>query len=411
MAGTIKKALQVITDTKVDFENPHPDIFIAKTLISNASWINTTEGIVLIDTLLTTDAAQIMQKKISDMGGVVKYIIYTHHHNDHLGGASVFEKDQPEIIAQRNLPEAVEKYQILKKHRARITSIQFNIPFDPDRSIKYVKPTKTFDQEMVLSLGEKTFELYHAKGETEDATWIYIPELKTAFVGDLIIAGFPNIGNPFKPTRFALPWARALERIRAKKPEILIAHGGRAVYKNQDVDDLLKVTIEAIYSVHDQVVEYINQDIPIDEIIHLVKLPDHLKNNQYLGFLYSRVEFAVYNIYRWYHGYFDHNPANLLPRPQSEVNAEIFNLIGDSAGIIKRAEKLLNDGRAQLAIQVLDLLLKHDPGNIDARKLHLKLLTKLAEDDFCLMSTNTWVYFMEKDRKFLEESASRISLK
>ncbi len=402
MGKTIKKALQVITGTKVDFENPHPDIFIAKTQIANASWINTTEGTVLIDTLLTPDAARIMQKEIIKSGGVIKYIIYTHHHNDHLGGASVFKKDQPEIIAQRNLPDQVEKYQILKKHRARISSIQFNIPFDPYRSINYIKPTKTFDLGMVFSLGDKTFELYHAQGETEDATWIYIPQLETAFVGDLIIAGFPNIGNPFKPTRFALPWAKALERVRAKKPKILIAHGGRAVYMNEEVDDLLKVTIEAIHSVHDQVVDYINQDMPIDEMIHLVKLPEHLKNNQYLGFIYSRIEFAVYNIYRWYHGYFDHNPANLLPCPQSELNTEIFNLIGDPDGIVERAEKLLNDGKAQMAIQVLDLLLKHDPDNIRGRKLHLKILTKLGEDDFCLMSANIWVYFMEQDRKFLE---------
>lgn len=28
----------------------------------------------------------------------------------------------------------------------------------------------------------------------------------------------------------------------------------------------------------------------------------------------------------WYHGYFDHNPAHLLPRPEREVNEEIFNL-------------------------------------------------------------------------------------
>jgi glyoxylase-like metal-dependent hydrolase (beta-lactamase superfamily II) len=37
--------------------------------------------------------------------------------------------------------------------------------------------------------------LYHARAETDDATWVFVPELKTVFVGDLIIAGYPNIGN------------------------------------------------------------------------------------------------------------------------------------------------------------------------------------------------------------------------
>jgi alkyl sulfatase BDS1-like metallo-beta-lactamase superfamily hydrolase len=167
--------------------------------------------------------------------------------------------------------------------------------------------------------------LYHARAETDDATWVFVPELKTVFVGDLIIAGYPNIGNPWKPTRFALSWARALEAVRAKAPELLIAHGGRAVYQGPEVRDLLDANIEGIYSIHDQVVDCINKDMPVDEIIHTVKLPDHLKNHKALPFIYSRPEFAVYNIYRWYHGYFDHNPAHLLPRPDREVKMRKFS--------------------------------------------------------------------------------------
>lgn len=395
------EAIQVIDFNEVSFENPHPDVHVAKILIANASWVNTSEGAVVIDTLLFPDVGRKMKEKLDETGGPVKYIIYTHHHGDHVGGAKAFLKDEPEIIGHRLLPEGLEKYRILQEHRSRIASIQFNVPFVPERVISFIEPTKTYDESMVFSLGDKTFELYHARAETDDATWIYVPEIKTVFVGDLIIAGFPNIGNPFKPTRFALSWARALEAIRAKTPELLIAHGGRAVYTGDDVKELLDVTIEGIYSIHDQVAECINKDVPVDEIIHQVKLPDHLKDHRWLRFLYSRPEFAVYNIYRWYHGYFDHNPANLLPRPAKEVNNEIFNLIGDSERILSRSRKLFEDGDAQLALQVLDVLLKKEPDHIEARKLRLNILERLCEEDYCLMSRNTWVYFMDKDKEFL----------
>ncbi|MCJ7772925.1 MAG: MBL fold metallo-hydrolase, partial [Desulfobacterales bacterium] len=348
------KAIQVIAFNEVSFENPHPDVHVAKILIANASWVNTTDGTVVIDTLLFPDVGRKMKKKLDETGGPVKYIIYTHHHGDHVGGAKAFIEDKPEVIGHRFLPEGLEKYRILQEHRARIASIQFNVPFVPERVLSFVEPTKTYDETMVFSLGDKTFELYHARAETDDATWVYVPEIKTVFVGDLIIAGFPNIGNPFKPTRFALSWARALETIRAKSPELLIAHGGRAVYAGDDVKELLDVTIEGIYSIHDQVAECINKDMPVDEIIHQVKLPDHLKDHKWLKFLYSRPEFAVYNIYRWYHGYFDHNPANLLPRPAKEVNEQIFSLIGDGEAILNRSKNLFADGKAQLALQVLD---------------------------------------------------------
>ena len=398
------KAFQVIASSHVEFEDPRPDVHVAKIFIANASWINTTDGIVVVDTLLNPIVAEKMKQRVAETGGPVKYVIYTHGHRDHVGGSSVFVDDHPEFIAQRLLSLRLEKYEILQEHHHRIASIQFNLPFDPKRKLPpIIQPTTTFDESMEFKLGDKTFELYHAFAETDDATWVYVPEIKTVFVGDLIIAGYPNIGNPWKPTRFALPWARALEDVRTKDAELLIAHGGRAVYQGkEEVKELLDVNIEGIYAIHDQVVECINKDMPVDEMIHAVKLPDHLKNHKALQFLYSRPEFAVYNIYRWYHGYFDHNPAHLLPRPDKEVNTEIFNLIGDADAILKRAGELFDQGQAQLALQVLDVLFKQEPENIEARKLHLTILEKLCEEDYCLMSRNTWVYFMDKDKEFLK---------
>lgn len=396
------KAFQVIQHREVKFEHPHPDIHVARVLIANASWVNTTEGTVVIDTLIGPVVATQMRDKIYENGGPVKYVIYTHHHGDHVGGGLEFKQDNPEVVAHRYLPEDIEKYRLLQAHRARISSIQFNLPFRPDREWNYLEPTTLYDRSMIFTLGDKTFELYHARAETDDATWVFIPEIKTAFVGDLIVAGFPNIGNPFKPTRFALPWARALEAIRAKEPEILIAHGGRAVYQGDDARELLGVTIEAIHSVHDQVAEGLNNDIPVDELIYEVKLPDHLKDHPFLAFVYSRPEFAVYNIYRWYHGYFDHNPAHLLPRPEKEINREIIDLIGDNEAILKRCQELFDKGQAQLALQVLDILLNQDPDHMEGRRLRLKILEFLCEEDYCLMSRNTWVYFMDQDRAFLQ---------
>ncbi|GAB4342842.1 MAG: alkyl/aryl-sulfatase [Candidatus Abyssubacteria bacterium] len=398
------EAIQVIDYADVLFEHPRKDVHVARILIANASWVDTREGAVVIDTLLNPSLGRKMLEKIRETGGPVKYVIYTHGHLDHVGGAKAFLEDSPQIIAHRYVTDRFEKYRILSEHRARIAAMQFNFAFHTGGEGAFVNPTQVYDGAMTFRLGDKTFELHHARAETDDATWVFVPELKTAFVGDLIIAGFPNIGNPFKPTRFALPWARALEAVREKKPDMLIAHGGHAVYEGSQVMELLDVTIEAIYSIHDQVVDCINKDMPVDEMIHAVNLPDHLKEHPYLRFIYSRPEFAVYNIYRWYHGYFDHNPAHLLPRPEREVNEEIFKLIGDREAIIGRSRELLDRGKPQLALQVLDVLLTHDLDDVAARRLRLQILGVLCEEDYCLMSRNTWVYFMEKDKEFLQRA-------
>jgi glyoxylase-like metal-dependent hydrolase (beta-lactamase superfamily II) len=234
--------------------------------IANATWVNTAEGTVLIDTLLNPAAARQMKKQLLETGGAVKTIIYTHHHGDHIGGSTAFKADSPEVIAHRYLPENLERYETLHVHRSRIATIQFHIPFNPDRRQQILPPTCLYDHAMTFSLGEKTFELHHARAETDDATWVFVPEIRTAVVGDLIIAGLPNIGNPFKATRFALPWARALEEIRDRRPDLLIAHGGRAVNRGEDAAEVLDVTIDAIHSLLNQVFAAINQDIPLEEM-------------------------------------------------------------------------------------------------------------------------------------------------
>ncbi|KKM94515.1 hypothetical protein LCGC14_1197600, partial [marine sediment metagenome] len=43
-----------------------------------------------------------------------------------------------------------------------------------------------------------------------------------------------------------------------------------------------------------------------------------------------------------------------------------------------------------------------DSENVEARKMRIKLLEKIGKEDYCLMSRNTWVYFINKDKKFLE---------
>jgi len=391
--------INALSTRGIHFDNPLNDVYTANLPIAGCAWVETSDGVVLFDTLLTPGAGKEVFERIK---GKIKYIIYSHGHGDHVGGAEAFIADKPEIIASKYLPDRFEKYEILAQHRARITAQQFNVP-ESFRNLKYVYPTKTFLGELTISLGDKTFELHTARAETDDVVWVYVPELKTAFIGDLMIGPglFPNVGNPWKPTRFALDWVKVLEEIRALKPEYVFCNGGSIMYKGKRAIKALSHNIEVIRAMHDQVVDFINQDMHISEMIHTIKVPEHLKKSPFLKPFYSRPEFFVFNVYRWYHGYFDHNPAHLLPRPEKEVLKEIYELIGSSDKILKRARELFNQNQAQLALQILDVLIQSEPENIEARKLRIELLKTLGSNDACLMSRNTWYYFINQDKKFI----------
>jgi alkyl sulfatase BDS1-like metallo-beta-lactamase superfamily hydrolase len=301
---------------------------------------------------------------------------------------------------------------MLYRHRSRISAQQFNLPDRPDTTLesleRIVYPTQTFLGDMTIPLGGKTFELHAARAETDDVCWIWVPEIRSAFIGDLIIGSFPNIGNPWKPTRFALDWAKTLEKIRALNPEYLFCNGAGIVYQGQQAREALDDHIEVIRNLHDQVVDGINQDMHITDMIQTVKMPEHLKNSPYLPSSYSRPEFFVYNVYRWYHGYFDGNPANLLPRPEGEVKVALLDLIGDPDKVLRRAREMMQQGKVQLGLQVLDVLIGGDPENIEARKMRIEMLEILGAEDLCLMSRNSWVYFIAQDKAFLRSKGIEV---
>ncbi len=403
------EAVQVISAQKIRFGNPLRDVYTAEQPIAGCAWIETDEGLVLIDTMLGKHAAAEVLKKVRETGKKIKYIIYTHHHIDHVSGCGTFLEDHPEatIIASEFLPANLDRYKAQAEHRSRISAQQFNIPELPTTAVRknmrnLVYPTETFVGAKTIELGNKTFELHTARGETDDVCWVWVPEIRTAFIGDLMIGSFPNIGNPWKATRYTLDWAKTLEKVRSKKPEHLFYNGAGRHLSGQAALDGIDHNIEVIVNLHDQVIDCINRDMHISEMIHAVKIPVHLQDSPYLASAYSRPEFFVYNTYRWYHGYFDHNPAHLIPRPEKEVNAALMEVVGTAEKIIAKAKALLKKGQAQLGLQVLDVLIQTQPENVDALNLRIELLEKLGSEDTCLMSKNTWIYFIEKDKALLQ---------
>ena len=84
------------------FSDPLPDVHVASLPIAGCAWIDTEEGVVLIDTLISYRAAVQTAERIK---GQIKYIIYTHGHLDHVMGTAAFIKDNPVIIANQYLSD------------------------------------------------------------------------------------------------------------------------------------------------------------------------------------------------------------------------------------------------------------------------------------------------------------------
>lgn len=370
------------------------------------SWVITDNGVVVLDTGSGTVAPLVKEEIARETDKPVKYLIYSHGHFDHIGGAPAYLDQHPEVICHENVIPRFERYKLTAEYIRRIMRIQIlqNLPVAQTR---IVYPTITYRDEYRFQLGGMTFELFHGKGETDDHTLVWIPELKAVFCGDLLEASFPNLGNPFKVMRYAGEWAETLERVLTLKPDFAI--GGDAVLTdNREITEHFEVNIELLRFLQDSVIEAANQGKSLEQMIEEIQLPPHLENSPRLRQIYSRREFAIYNIWRRYCGYFDFSPSGILPRPKKELASVARELIGDDEAILRKASDLMTVGQLQLALETLDIILKTDDENIPARRLRMEILKKLADTDICLMSHNTWIYYMDEDKRFLESNVKKV---
>lgn len=164
--------------------------------------------------------------------------------------------------------------------------------------------------------GGLTFELVHARGEADDHTYVWIPELKTLCTGDLFIWNSPNAGNPQKAQRYPVEWARALRDMQDLGAEVLLPGHGVPITGAGRIRQALGDTAELLESLCAQTRELMNAGARLDEVLHGVKVPPGLLEKPYLHPAYDEPEFVVRNLWRLWGGWYDQNPANLKPAPK-----------------------------------------------------------------------------------------------
>jgi alkyl sulfatase BDS1-like metallo-beta-lactamase superfamily hydrolase len=164
-----------------------------------------------------------------------------------------------------------------------------------------------------LTIGGLRIELFHGRGETDDATFVWLPDQRVLASGDIVVWVFPNAGNPRKVQRFAPDWAAALRRMQALKPEILIPGHGPVISGKARADQVLRDGAEPLESLTEQTLELMNKGSSLDDILHSASTPASLLAKPYLLPKYDDPEFVVRNIWHLYGGWFDGNPAHLKP--------------------------------------------------------------------------------------------------
>lgn len=389
---------------------------------SNVVAFRTGDGLVLFDTGLALTAAGMHAAVRAWCDEPLRYAVYSHGHIDHVGGMGPFDAEfeaeseagagaesgaesdaesdaesgaesdapaRPRVIAHEAVPARFRRYLATAGYNEIVNRRQFGLP-ELRWPTAYRYPDIVYRDSYTIRVGGLTVELRHARGETDDHSWAYIPERDIICPGDLFIWNSPNCGNPQKVQRYPAEWAEALRAMAEVGAGMLLPSHGPPIVGADRVRTALSHTAAYLESLVAQTLELMNRGARLDEIIQTVRPPEELAGKPYLRAGYDEPEFVVRNIWRLYGGWWDGNPALLKPAAEERVAEVLGELAGGADVLAARAGRALTDGEPRLAAYLAETALRAAPGSEPVRSAYRRVFTALADASTSTMARGVY---------------------
>lgn len=370
---------------------------------ANVSALRTDAGLMLVDTGGPFSAAHVHEQVRTWERGPLHVAVFSHGHIDHVFGTAPFEEEArannwntPRVLAHEAMPARFDRYQRMAGWNTAINARQFGAT-GLAWPTQYRYPDETYRDVRTLDVDGLAIELHHARGETDDHTWTWVPERRVLCCGDLFIWASPNAGNPQKVQRYPHEWALALRQMAALDAEMLLPGHGAPVIGAQRVREALGDTAELLESLHDQTVSLMNSGADLDTVLHSVVAPAHLMDKPYLRPVYDEPEFIVRNVWRLYGGWWDGDPASLHPPQRRAAAQQIADLAGGAGVVMARAQALADSGDLRLAGHLAETALLASPADAAIVAAARDINQRRAEEATSTMAKGIYTWASNRD--------------
>jgi alkyl sulfatase BDS1-like metallo-beta-lactamase superfamily hydrolase len=334
----------------------------------------------------------------------VKAIIYTHHHDCHIKGASVFADEQTEIIGHYSLMDNMysEFFGPVYPSRAeggiKMTGILFQDTPVQDGEGWYsgyvlagpqilgpsgfIAPTKTIEEDTSLTIAGVDVDLFPVAGETTDVLLVWLPQKEVLIQIAVVYEAFPAISTMRgSRLRDPLDYVNALKIARGLNPEYLVTiHGPNPVTSGKEnIRQYLTNFSDAIQFVNDQTLYYMNRGYTAGEMMDLIVLPPHLASSPYLQETYGSKDWNIFHIFRYNRGYYTGEVRDLFPQ-STKSEAEMSAFLAEGEGDLASKAKAALDINPEWALRLADDALVLDPDNDVAFETKKAAMLTLAEN-------------------------------
>jgi len=361
--------------------NVAPRTWFIRMPFVNVVLFETDDGLVMVDSGGAAHGPALLEavRQVSDRP--LHTVIFTHAHIDHAYGLWAFQEADmmpQNIVAHENLNEWFNRY--IRLRGLYCHHNQQSLQDWPATAADLIWPTLTYRDTLELEIGGERFVLRHHRGETDDATWIWVPGRQTIAAGDFYMHMLPNVGNPRRYQRHPEEWAEAVEEMAKLGCEVFLPGHGDAIAGFEAIRTALLDVAEVLRYIVDHTIDGLNDPAKRkDQIADSLKLPDHLTSNPKLQPHHATAKDICRMVIKQYTGWWDDRPANVDPAPIQLQAQEIVRLAGGMDALVSRTRELMGTDM-QMACHLAEWAFYAEPSHASAQDVMIEAFMRRAEE-------------------------------
>ena len=367
--------------------------------LANISFVRSDNGWIVFDPLTAKETAAAAYALVTEHLGErpVVAVVYSHSHGDHFGGVRgvIDEADvasgKVKVIAPVGfLEHAVAENVYAGNAMNRRLFYQYGVLLDRSPfghvdqsigknvaagSIGLIAPTVSITEDIEeLTVDGVRMVFQNTPGTEAPAemnTWF--PDLKAFWAAENITGTIHNIYTLRGAlVRDALEWSRqinvALYRF-GQEAEVMFASHSWPRWGNDRIQEVMRTQRDTYAHLNNGVLHLANQGVTINEIHNVYRVPESLQQQWSARSYHGSVEHNSRAVINRYLGYWDANPATLIPLSPADSAPVYVEMMGGAAPIIAKGQQLIDTGEYLLATEILNKLVYAEPANAEARHL------------------------------------------
>ena len=334
--------------------------------LSNQTFVEGPEGIIAID---TGESVEEMREAVATLRTVtttpIVAVIYTHFH--YVSGTAALIDSEPvrEIWGHARISDNLRRSatEIAPAYgRGLVQQFGIQLPDDgPDGVVNvglglayrmprhapftpgHVPATQTFDQATTIHVAGLDIEVTPAPSDADDSVTLWIPHYGLAvhnLMWPVLFNVFAIRGEEYRDPQILLT---GLDHLHTLGAEHLVATHGPPLSGADQITTRLRRYRDAIQYLWDQTVRWTNRGATSAELAHRVRLPDIYDDDWLTQQHYGIAEHHTRQIRSGLFGFFDGDPAHLLPHDRSDHAVRMIEAMGGRDSVRQRCTEAIDN--------------------------------------------------------------------